>query len=201
MLTNHIHDAIDQVRRMQELVLAKRRFRGYSGKARILGGVAALTGAFVFNRPGFPATAEAHLAGWAGVLAVGLLLNYGALAAWFLRDAAVRRDWLQLKPAVDALPALGVGAVLSLGLVLRGHYDLLFGSWMALYGLVHVAYRQSLPRANYAVGVFYLLCGAYCLLAPHVDFTNPWPMGVVFGAGELAGGVVLYRNRLEVPEA
>jgi hypothetical protein len=200
MVANHIHDAIDQVRRLRELVLAKQRFKGYSGKARAAGGVVALLGAAIMNRPWFPCSGTAHLLGWMAVLAIGLLLNYGGLAIWFLRDPAVRHDWEQLRPAADALPALGVGAVFTLALVLRGRFDLLFGAWMCHYGLVHVAYRQSLPRANYVVGLFYMLCGAYCLLSPCCSFLNPWPMGVVFGMGELAGGIVLYRNRLEDPE-
>ncbi len=197
MMANHIHDAMGQVHRMQELVLARQRFKGYSGKARMAGGVMALAGAFAMSRPVFPATPFAHLVGWGGVLSAALLLNYGGLALWFLCDPRVRRDVMQLRPAADALPALAMGAVFSLALVLRGHYHLLFGAWMCLYGLVHVAYRQSLPDSHYAVGVFYMLCGSFCLLSPCMSFVNPWPMGLVFGIGELAGGIILYRNRLE----
>jgi hypothetical protein len=201
MIANHIHDAMGQVRRMQELVLAKQRFKGYSGKARVVGAAVALLGAFAMSRSAFPALPLAHLGGWTGVLVIGIIANYGGLAIWFMRDPAVQRDLMQLKPAADALPALGIGAVLSLSLVVHEQYDLLFGSWMCLYGLVHVAYRQSLPKTNYVVGVFYMLCGTYCLLSPCVSFTNPWPMGLVFGTGELAGGIVLYRNRMEEPES
>lgn len=197
MIANHIHDAIGQVRRMQELVLARQRFKGYSGKARMAGGVLAVAGAFVMSRPGFPDTPLAHLAGWGVMLTIALLLNYGGLALWFLGNPLLRRDFMQLKPAADALPALAMGAVFSLALVLHGQYELLFGAWMCLYGLVHVAYRQSLPAIHYAVGVFYMLCGSCLLLSPCACFTNPWPMGLGFGFGELAGGFILYRNRLE----
>jgi hypothetical protein len=72
---------------------------------------------------------------------------------------------------------------------------------MCLYGLAHVAYRQSLPTIHYAVGIFYMLGGTACLLVPGICFTNPWPMGLVFGIGELSGGFILYRNRLEEPTA
>ncbi len=201
MIADHIHDAMEQVRRMQELVLARQRFKGYSGKARMAGGVMALAGAFVMSRPAFPETPLAHLAGWGAVLSAALLLNYGGLALWFLHDPRVKRDFLQLKPAADALPALGIGAVFSLALVMHGQYHLLFGAWMCLYGLVHVAYRQALPRIHYAVGVFYMLSGSYCLLSPGTRFVNPWIMGWVFGVGEWAGGLILYRNRLEETHA
>ncbi len=201
MIANHIHDAIGQVRQMRELVLARQRFKGYSGKARMAGGVLAIAGAVVMSRPGFPEKPVAHLAGWGVVLALALLFNYGSLALWFLGNPLLRRDLMQLKPAADALPALSMGAVFSLALVLHGQYALLFGTWMCLYGLVHVAYRQSLPPIHYAVGVFYMLCGTGLLLSPCSSFTNPWPMGAVFGLGELAGGYILYRNRQEEPDA
>ena len=110
---------------------------------------------------------------------------------------APRRSLRELVPAFDAVPALAVGAGLSLALIMHGEYDLLFGTWMCLYGLVHIPYRNSLPFANYLVGIFYLACGAIMLVWPGVSFTNPYPMGLVFGAGELAGGFVLCRLNKE----
>ena len=197
MIANHIHDALAQVRRLQELVLQKRMFRGYSGIARIVGGLTALAGACVMASSRFPADPLAHLAGWAAVLAVALIANYGALGLWFLRDPEVARNALKLTPAIEAIPALFVGAALTVAAVLKGNYDLLFGIWMCLYGLAHVGYRLSLPRANYAVGVFYIAAGAFCLLWPGIVFVDPWPMGIVFLVGESGGGYVLYRHRRE----
>jgi hypothetical protein len=68
---------------------------------------------------------------------------------------------------------------------------LLPGVWMLCYGLVHMAYRRNLPRGVYAVGLFYLAAGAVCLLAPGVRLCDPRPMGMVFGVGEVAGGLAL----------
>lgn len=191
MVAHHIHDALDQVRRLQDLVLEKRMFQGYSGRARILSGGTALAAAAALASPWVPRTDPAHLAGWALALVVALGLNYGALAWWFLFDPTVRRNPRLVKPAIDALPALLVGAILSAALILNGQYRLLFGVWMSLYGLAQVAYRQSLPAGIYRVGLVYMLCGAVCLLAPCLAFTNPWPMGLTFCFGEVAGGVVL----------
>ena len=106
----------------------------------------------------------------------------------------VRRQPALLKPALDALPALLVGGLLSVAAVRLGAWDLLFGVWMLLFGLAHMAYRQTLPGENYVVGLFYLAAGAVCLLAPGVRFTTPWPMGLVFFLGETAGGLVLLRQ-------
>lgn len=196
MVAHHIHDALSQVRRMQEIILERRSFRGYSGTARMAGAVATLTGAFVMNSSRFPKDDVWHLAGWAAVLGAALFLNYGALGFWFMFNPRVKRNVAMLVPAVDALPALAMGAFMSVGLVLRGQYDLLFGTWMILYGLAHVSYRQSLPTANYAVGAFYMICGVVCFVWPGLEFTDPLSMGIVFFVGEMMGGFILYKNNL-----
>ena len=208
MIADHIHDALAQVRKLREIVLQKKLFKGYSGKARITCGVVALAGAAVLSSNEVSPTPLSHLAGWGVVLAVGLVVNYAALAYWFLFNSEAGRNPLMLKPAIDAVPALAVGATLSVALILTEQYDLLFGAWMCLYGLAQVAYRQSLPSGIYLVGLCYIMAGAYCLLSacsalhlpwPPVSFTNPWPMGIVFCLGEVTGGIALIRdnNRTE----
>ena len=191
MVANHIHDALAQVRTLQAFIIERNLFKGYSGTARLVAGSAAIAGAIALSLAPVPATPWAHLAGWGVVLAVGLAANYAALAAWFLFDREVRRNAHMLKPALDAIPALAVGAAVSVALVRTGQFDLLFGAWMALYGLAQVAYRYSMPPGIYVIGLFYLFCGMWCLVCPGVHFLQPWPMGLVFGAGEFAGGLVL----------
>lgn len=195
MIANHIHDALAQVRKLQEFILEKRLFGGYSGKARIVCGVVVLLGAFVLDSALVPSVVDVHLAGWAVILLIGLLVNYGCLIYWFLFDHDVRRNPIMLKPAVDAIPALGAGAVFSLAFILSCQHDMLFGMWMCFYGLAQVAYRQSLPVGIYYVGVGYMVCGAYMLLCGTSSFLNPWPMGGVFFVGELAGGLVLLKYK------
>jgi hypothetical protein len=193
MIANHIHDALAQVKKLQEFILEKRLFKGYSGKARIASGLIAFIGAVVMGSDRVPADPYVHLAGWATVVAAGVFLNYGSLLYWFLFDREVRRNPIMLKPALDAIPALTVGGVLTLALITADKYDMLFGTWMCLYGLAQVAYRQSLPAGIYLVGIGYILCGTYCLLSPAISFCNPWPMGTVFLVGEIAGGAVLMK--------
>jgi hypothetical protein len=191
MLSMHVHEALARVRRVQEAVLARRFFEGYSGKARLLSGVAALAGSVVLALGGIAPDPRVHLLGWMGVLGFALLLNYGALLHWIVTEPRVRQHPAILKPALDAIPPLALGGVLTLALIRHGQYDLLFGVWMGLFGIAHAAYRQSLPGENYLVGIFYVVCGAACLIVPGVHFTSPWPMGLVFFAGETAGGISL----------
>jgi len=195
MIANHIHDALAQVTKLQEFILEKRLFKGYSGKARLISGAIALAGAIVLASDVVPSEPFAHLVGWGVVLFVGVLLNYACLLYWFLFNQEVRRNPIMLKPALDAIPALGAGAMFSLVFVLAEQFEMLFGMWMCCYGLAQVAYRQSLPKGIYFVGLGYLVCGAYCLLSTSISFTNPWPMGIVFCTGEIVGGIILMSHK------
>lgn len=191
MIASHIHDALGQVDRMRDLILERRRFQGYSGTARMLGGGVALAVTLILDRAEALHTPLLQLAGWSGVLAAALLLNYGGLALWLFKRRGSEHPLTDLRPALEVVPALAIGAALSLALVLREHYDLLFGVWMALYGLAHMGYRHSLPGGIIWVGLFYQVAGAICLLAPGIVFMNPWPMGLVFFTGEMVGGWIL----------
>jgi hypothetical protein len=204
MVAHHIHDALAQIEKLREYILEKRKFRGYSGRARILSGSAALVAAVVLGSPSVPADPVVHLSGWVAVLFIGIVLNYSALCYWFLFDREVRRDPVMIKPALDAIPAFALGGVLTMLFIFMGHYYYLPGMWMAVYGLAQVAYRQSLPRGIYLVGLGYMLCGTICLAALTyptlaIPFVNPWPMGIVFFIGELIGGLILITYRTKTP--
>jgi hypothetical protein len=201
-MADRISDALQQVGKLQAFILERNRFKGYSGTARIISGCIALAGAGIMSAPNYPKTPTAHLAGWATVLLLGLLVNYASLIYWFLFDHHVRRNPAMLKPALDALPPLAVGGILALSLVLRGEYDMIFGACMSLYGLAQVAYRRSLPHGIYVLGFYYLACGAFFLIEPSIHFTDPWPMAIAFWAGEVAsGGVLVIDHRRDVGSA
>ncbi len=190
MTEQSMQDALAQVRQMQSVVQDRLQFRGFSSRARIAGGFVALLGATLLSRVAPPAAPWAHLLGWGVVLFLAAGVNYGALLLWLRRDERWQRpiEWV---PALESLPPLLVGGALSVAFVRAGAFDLLPGTWMLCYGLVHMAYRRNLPRGVYVVGFFYLAAGTLCLLLPGVDFTDPRPMGWVFGAGEVAGGWAL----------
>jgi hypothetical protein len=194
MIAHHVHDAIAQVRRLQELLLDRSLFEGYSGKARLLSGFLALANALLLSSPRVPATPRAHLVAWAVTLGLALIFNYTALAWWFLTDPEVRRNPRRLRPALDAFPAFLMGAALSWAIIRAGSHGLLFGVWMSTYGLAQMAYRRSLPAGIYWVGLAYLGCGVACLMTPSMSFFNPWPMGLMFLVGEMVGGTILIQH-------
>lgn len=188
-----VEHALEQVRSLQELCLIKQRFYGYSGKARVAGGFLSLVCALLIwqlagDNP------WRHLLGWGILLVGGLLVNYVALGIWFLNDPEVKRDPGRLKPAFEALPALAAGAVLTTAFVMHEQWQFLMPTWMLCYGLTNLASRHFLDRTMGWVGVFYLAAGALVLLWPGHQFIRPWPMGLVFFVGELAGGLLLWKG-------
>src|SRR5262245_49503375 len=129
-IAGHIHLALAQVRELQQKILEKQRFRGYSGRARALSGTLALLAAAVMSTRWFPSGLIPLLTGWTVVFLIGAILNYGALIYWFLFDPEAKRDIRRLKPAADALPALFVGGLLSLVMIIHHQYEYLYGIWM-----------------------------------------------------------------------
>lgn len=198
MIANHIHDALGQVRRLQELILEKRKFTGYSGTMRMLGGSVAMLGTIIMSC--YATSASMHLLGWTAILATALVLNYGALFLWLFQLPETESKFRNFAPALDAVPPLAVGAVLSLALVMNGNTNLLFGTWMCLYGLSHTSCRSILPKKNWYLGFYYLLAGAAFLLLPDISFLTPWPAGLIFLVGEWYGGHVFHQYKAEVME-
>ena len=189
-----IDQALRQVRQMRALVLDRQRFIGFSGAARMAGGVAVLAAALAL-RHAVPAVSQYHLIGWGLLLAFGLTVNFAALFYWLFRNRRELR-LAELWPVWEVFPTLSVGAALSFALVRTGQLDLLFGVWMAVYGASHMAYRRSLPFPIYCGGLIYVAAGIFCLLWPGIHFTDPRPMGLVFGLGELFGGWMLVKGRV-----
>ncbi len=196
MIAAHIHHALAQVRELKMRVLNAQRFTGYSGRCRAVGGTLALLAPLLMTAAWYPKTPTAHLLGWGLVFMCAVLANYAAVLYWFLFNPDADRDLRKLMPTVDAPPSLAVGGIFSLVMILHVHYDLLFGIWMCLYGLTNLSARQTLPKTLWPLGFFYIICGTVCLLVPQITFTNPWPMGIVFGIGEWIGGLIFHRNRL-----
>jgi hypothetical protein len=187
-----VHEALRQVQELKRKILEKQRFKGYSGRARAISGTLALGAAVILASPYWPVTNVAHLAGWGIVFGLACLLNFGAILYWFLRDPAAKRDVRRLTPLIDTLPPLLVGGILTLGLVRHELFSWLFPVWMSLFGLANLASRHVLPPAISTIGWFYILAASLLLLIGPYPFTNPWPMGIIFFAGEWMGGIVLH---------
>lgn len=192
MIASHIHHALAQVQELQQKILEKQRFKGYSGRARAICGTLALIAGLVMSTRFFPKTVVAHAAGWGLVFCISMLLNFGAVLYWFLFDPASKREMRRLKPVLDVVPPLFIGGLLTLLFLREEIPQYLFGMWMCLFGLANLATRHVLPRAIWVIGFYYLVCGTFFLLTVPVSFLNPWPMAIVFFIGEWCGGIILH---------
>lgn len=186
-----LNQALEQLREIKARVVEAQLFRGYSSKARLAGGVLAFLSAVIMSTPWFPGDVAWHVLGWGSVCAAAMVLNFGALLLWFLRLHSGQRKLHMLRPVLDVLPPLVLGAILTSALLSRQQYDLLFGTWMCCYGLVNAGSRHSQPQEIFVLGWYYILAGVLMLgMFSELPFTNPWPMGVVFALGETAGALI-----------
>lgn len=194
MGSESIDSALEQVRQLKDILLRRRLFQGYSGWPRIISGPLALLAAFILSREFVPANNMIHLFGWGLLLAAALVVNYGALAWWFFGHDENRQNPSSIKPALDAVPSLAAGGILSLALIMTDHFNLLFGCWMLMYGLAQTTYTSQLTRGVYYTGLVYMLFGSVLALQAG-PFTDPWPMGWMFFLGEIAGGLCLLQQK------
>ena len=69
------------------------------------------------------------------------------------------------------------------------------GLWQIVFSLGVFASCRSLPRAMFAVGVWYLAAGLVSLaLSSGAHAFSAWIMAVPFGVGQLLMAIVFYRN-------
>jgi len=188
--------ALSDLEEVRERLAGCQRFHGYSGGAAALSGVAALTAGavqgFLVPHPSTPEQVRLYLEIWLGCLAVGLAINYGALAMWYWRiaDAGERRQTRTAGATI--LPAMALSAVLTLALTEVGREDLLPGLWFSAYGTGLFASRGMIPRGMMAAALCYMAAGSVLLLWPaHAAALSWWVMPAGFGLGMLWIGWML----------
>lgn len=193
-MANHVHQALAQVRAIHRHMLEKQRFKGYSGRARAFSGCVALLGAIWISR--HPATpSRGRLAVWVLVAAISIAVNYGAVMAWYLRDPESGRKASRLKPLIEIFPSLVAGALFTWVFARDNQAQYFPGAWMVVFALSNFASRHTVPAGIAWVGAFYFAAGAAALLIPTWQgLSNPWPMGLVFFAGEWSAGLVMHRE-------
>ncbi|HUA34829.1 MAG TPA: hypothetical protein VMA09_14570 [Candidatus Binataceae bacterium] len=97
--------------------------------------------------------------------------------------------------AVEQFMPAAVAGLLLTSVLVRFAPDavwMLPGLWQVLFSLGIFASARFLPRATYAVGAWYLLCGLACLaLSREQHVLSPWLMALPFGLGQLLAAAVL----------
>lgn len=189
-----LDDALEQLSAIHVQVLRSETYRGYRAGPVAATGMLALIAAGIQVWACRSDNPVRCLSYWIAVAAAAGLLSAAELFARTLRDTdphARRRTRLALQ---QAMPAIGVGAMLTLALVATPGGWLLPAIWSMCFGLGVIASRPFLPGPIVRVAAFYLCIGAALLLpglqGPHV---TPIAMGLTFGVGQLWAAWILHR--------
>ena len=189
--------ALSEIHSIRNQVARDTEFRGYGPASIALSGLLAMLVAAVQAQ--WMAKHEntqliAWVAVWAGTAAVSVLL---AGIDTFVRARRVHRGFARemVQSAMEQfLPAMMVGFLLTAVMMSIAAQDcwLLPGLWELIFSLGVFASCRFLPRQMFAVGVWYLGSGLYCLaVASTTHALSPWMMGVPFGVGQLLVAAVL----------
>lgn len=190
--------ALADIAEVRERLGNVQRFKGYSALACAASGAFALTAGAVqlLIDPHVDTLQRGHLyfAIWLVCCAASVLVNYGAIAHWYVNDATARERWQTATVGLSIAPALLLGAALSFALLDAGLFGYLPGVWCGCYGVGLFASRTTIPRAAVFVAAAFLLAGCALLFAPAFALSW-WVLAVAFGAGQTAIAIFVARER------
>lgn len=199
VLVTDLERALADIAEVRERLGTVQRFKGYSGLAALVSGVFAIAAGVVqwLLVPAIPTPHDGRLyfAIWFACCAASVIVNYSAIAHWYVNDATARERWQTATVGFSILPALLLGAALSFALLRAGLFAFLPGVWCGCYGVGLVASRTTLPRAVVPICIAFLAAGALLLFTPAEVALAPWVLPATFGAGQIAIGVLVMRDR------
>jgi hypothetical protein len=195
-----IERALSDLAEVRERLARVQRFEGYSAPAAAASGIVALIAGVVQARLiRLPTTLPAlhlYLDVWLSCLALALLLNYGAVALWILRNARPSAHSQFRTAALSIAPSVLLGGAVTAGIVAHGIFTLLPGVWFAFYAIGLFASRGVIPNNALAVSVTFAALGVAFLATPLESVALAWwvmPLG--FGFGQLAIAYLLWKER------
>lgn len=195
--------AMLDIAEVRDRLAMTQRFRGISGIAAIASGCFAIAAgvlqALLVAVPSSSYETRMYASIWLVCGTAALIVNYASIAHWFVSDESVRDRWQTRTVGLAILPAISLGAALTLALVLRGAFSYLPGVWYGCYGVGLFASRTMLPRDVLPISAFFLLAGIALLFAPASIALAWWVLPVGFGIGQIAIGVLVSRDRREHP--
>jgi hypothetical protein len=193
--------ALADIAEVRERLAWTQRFRGYSGIAAIFSGCLAIAAgivqALLVPDPAHTAGGRTYFAIWFLCAVAAALVNYAAIAHWFVNDATARDRWQTRTVGLAILPALALGAVLSFALLEDGLLRLLPGVWYGCYGVGLLASQAMLPRGVRPIAAAFLVTGALLLFAPASLALAWWVPPLGFGIGQILIGAAILHERTE----
>ena len=192
-----LREALSEIHSIRSQVARGTEFRGYGPASIAVRGFLALLVAAAqaqWMTKSAPADLMIWLGVWVGAAAVSVLLTGIETFARARRvHVGLAREMVQSAVA-QFLPAVMVGFLLTVVMVRTAAQEcwMLPGLWELIFSLGVFASCRFLPRQMFAVGVWYLAAGLFCLAAGSATRTlSPWTMGIPFGVGQLLVAVVL----------
>ncbi|HTZ55596.1 MAG TPA: hypothetical protein VMB20_11090 [Candidatus Acidoferrum sp.] len=195
--------AMLDIAEVRDRLAMAQRFRGISGVAAIASGCFAIAAgvlqALLVAVPGAGHDSRVYASIWLVCGTAAMIVNYASIAHWFVSDASARDRWQTRTVGLAILPAIALGAALTLAMITRGAFSYLPGVWYGCYGVGLFASRTMLPRDVLPISAFFLVAGIALLFAPSSIALAWWVLPVGFGVGQIAIGVLVGRDRLENP--
>jgi hypothetical protein len=192
-----LQQALSEIRSIRTQVARGTEFRGYGPASIAASGILALLVAAAQTQ-WMAKSAKADLAMWLGVWAGTAVVSVFLTGLeTFVRARRVHvgfaKEMVQSAVA-QFLPAVMVGFLLAVVMMRVAPEEcwMLPGLWELIFSLGVFASCRFLPRQMFAVGVWYLAAGLFCLVAGSATRSlSPWTMGIPFGAGQLLVAAVL----------
>lgn len=195
--------ALIDIAEVRERLAMTQRFKGYSGVAAAASGAFALVAgavqALMVPLPRTTVQGREYFAIWLVCCAAAAIVNYGAIAHWFVSDASARDRWQTRTVGLAILPALVLGASFSFALLQNGQFGYLPGIWYGCYGVGLFASRTMIPRGAIAIAAAFMVAGIALLFVPPSIALAWWVLPLGFGAGQIAIGALLLRERVVHP--
>ena len=196
---NELERALFDIAEVRERLGATQRFKGYSGIAAALSGVFALIAgvvqALLIPVPQNPDEGRMYFAIWLVCCAGAAIVNYGAIAHWFISDASARDRWQTRTVGLAILPAIVLGAALSFAMVQNGTFALLPAVWYGCYGVGLFASRTMIPPKAVPIAGAFLIIGIALLFVPASIALQWWVLASGFGIGQIAIGIIILQER------
>jgi hypothetical protein len=192
-----LRQALSEIHSIRSQVARGTEFRGYGPASIAVSGILALLVAAVqaqWMTKSAQSDLTIWLGVWAGTAAVSVLLTGIETFARARRvHVGLAREMVQSAVA-QFLPAVMVGFLLTVVMVRTAAQEcwMLPGLWELIFSLGVFASCRFLPRQMFAVGVWYLAAGLFCVAAGSTTWAlSPWTMGIPFGVGQLLVAAVL----------
>jgi len=192
-----LQQALSEIHSIRTQVARGTEFHGYGPASIAASGILALAVAAAQTQ-WMAKSAKADLAiwldVWAGTAVVSVFLTG---LETFVRARRVHLGFAKemVQSAVaQFLPAVMVGFLLAVVMMRVAPQEcwMLPGLWELIFSLGVFASCRFLPRQMFAVGVWYLAAGLFCLVAGSATRSlSPWTMGIPFGVGQLLVAAVL----------